>query len=206
MTNHLLGRRSYSAANFDAIADGLREDLAGLVSGEPLGEEGFRDAGGNYDIQVMDVALSRAGLREQPNSTSVLRIWSGNEHALQDGVRSGDVGAVVVHRATRVAGQVVGGHFYCLKFHPPTDQWWNLDSIPGPGASGPQMLSAQGVVSHLQRESRDHSPPTGAILLYSVPAMDPGSPPGGGPAPAQPPGHPPGPPEDPRPEGRPGCG
>ena len=185
------------------MADGLRDELAGLVPGEPLGEEGFRDAGGNYDIQVMDAALSRAGLRERPDSTSVLRSWSGNENALLDGVRSGAVWAVVVHRATRGAGQarpqVVGGHFYCLRFHPPTAQWWNLDSVPGPGASGPQALSAQGVVSHLQRECRDHAPPTGAVLLYSVPAMDPGPPPRGGPPPPPPPTPPPRPPLGPPP-------
>ena len=91
-------------AEFDAMADGLRDELAGLVPGEPLGEEVFRDAGGNYDIQVMDAALSRAGLRERPDSTSVLRSWSGNENALLDGVRSGAVQAVVVHRATGGAG------------------------------------------------------------------------------------------------------
>ena len=151
----------------------------------------------------MDLALTRAGLQVPPNSTSVLRSWPGNEHGLQGAVRAGAVGAVVVHRAARVAGRVTGGHFYCLRLHHPTGQWWNLDSLQPP-VSGPQMLSAQEVASHLQRESRTHAPPAGAILLYSVPALDPVSHPVGSLASAQPPGHRPDPPGDSQPGSGPG--
>jgi Josephin. len=198
-TNHLLDRGLYSVADFGAFAEELGAALAGLVPGP---QEGFHDAGGNYDLQVMDLALTRAGLQGPPNSTSVLRSWPGNEHGLQGAVRAGAVGAVVVHRAARVDGRVTGGHFYCLRLHHPTGQWWNLDSLQSP-VSGPQMLSAQEVASHLQRESRTHAPPTGAILLYSVPALDPVSHPVGSLASAQPPGHRPDPPGDSQPE-RPG--
>ena len=38
--------------------------------------------------------------------------------------------------------------------------------------TGPCALSAQGLVSHLQQERQDHAPPKGAVLLYSIPAME----------------------------------
>ena len=175
-TNHLLGSRYYSVAEFDALADELRDKLGALASGEPIGKEDFRDSEGNYDIQVMDEALSRTGLRERPNTTSVLRNWCGSEDALLDSVRLGATQAVVVRRVTGGAGQGqprdVGAHFFCLRFHPLITHWWNLDSVLGPEMTGPSALSAHGVVSLLQQERQDHAPPKGAVLVYSIPAME----------------------------------
>ena len=110
-TNHLLGSRYYSVAEFDALADGLRDKLGALAPGEPIGKEDFRDSEGNYDIQVMDEALSRAAMRERPNTSSVLRNWCGNELALLDSIRSGTTRAVLVHRSP---GRLIGGSFGTL--------------------------------------------------------------------------------------------
>ena len=93
--------------------------------GEPIGRERFHDALGNYDIQVMDLTLSQAGMQELPDTTSVLGNWCGNEPLLYDSILASTTRAVVVHRVIRGVRQGrqrdISAHFLCLRFHAPSN-------------------------------------------------------------------------------------
>ena len=115
-TNHLLGSPQYTAADFNALAVELSICGIALIVWE--GVEPFHDASGNYDFQVMDETLTRAGKQEQAGAPFILNNRNKDQGALYADICgicasppracTGPQGPLLLPQASRPHGPLVG--------------------------------------------------------------------------------------------------